>query len=262
MSFFFQIRLQTEGSYGRFQGPLDCLYKTFRTEGIAGLYKGATPPLFGWSAIDAVMIGTYVNTRNYLRKLQQDDSDKVPLWHYIFAGALAGFTRSFIACPVEQIKTRLQVQYADPSTNIYAGPIDCIRKLIQNNGVLGLYKGYGGTVLFGSFLSIYFSTYELYSWQLRGKDLPEPAKNFIAGGSAATTMWMIAFPADVVKNRMMAQIDSVNRPYKSARDCITKIYVREGIRGFYNGFVPCLLRSFPANGASLMVIEATLRNLP
>ena len=48
--------LQTEGySTARFEGPLDCVKKTFQREGIRGLYKGATPPLVGWTMIDSTM---------------------------------------------------------------------------------------------------------------------------------------------------------------------------------------------------------------
>lgn len=47
--------MQTEGGHGRFKGPLDCLKKTLGREGLRGLYKGATPPLFGWAVMDAVM---------------------------------------------------------------------------------------------------------------------------------------------------------------------------------------------------------------
>jgi solute carrier family 25 carnitine/acylcarnitine transporter 20/29 len=258
-----KVRLQTEGSYGRFKGPLDCLLQTFKTEGFKGLYKGATPPLFGWSIMDATMIGTYVMTRNQLEK--HTHSDHVPFWHYVLAGGFAGCVRAFIACPVEQVKARLQVQYADPSTKIYNGPIDCIRKLVRNNGVLGLYNGFSGTVLFGSFLSIYFGSYELYNKYLRKNfkgTLSDPARNFLAGGCAANTMWAIAFPADLIKNKMMAQPDVAVREYRSIGECIKKTFAREGLRGFYNGFIPCMLRSFPVNGAALMVTEATLRHLP
>ena len=54
-------------------------------------------------------------------------------------------------------------------------------------------------------------------------------------------------PIDVVKNKLMAQSDA--KPiYKSTSDCIKQIWKQEGYRGFFVGFSPCLIRSFPANG--------------
>ncbi|KAM9919574.1 hypothetical protein OXX80_012668, partial [Metschnikowia pulcherrima] len=41
-----KVRLQT--SEGRFKGPMDCVWATFKSEGFRGFYKGFTPPLAGW----------------------------------------------------------------------------------------------------------------------------------------------------------------------------------------------------------------------
>ena len=39
-----------------------------------------------------------------------------------------------------------------------------------------------------------------------------------------------------------------------ALDAVRQIYAHKGIRGFYNGFAPCIARSFPANAALLVLI--------
>jgi solute carrier family 25 carnitine/acylcarnitine transporter 20/29 len=72
---------------------------------------------------------------------------------------------------------------------------------------------------------------------------------------AATTFWICSFPFDVVKNRIMAQPETKPLKYPSVRACFEYIYRTEGLKGFYRGFTPCLLRSFPTNGAALMVYE-------
>lgn len=48
-----KVRLQTTDK-SQFRGPLDCLLRTVRKEGFAGLYKGATPPLVGWMFMDSM----------------------------------------------------------------------------------------------------------------------------------------------------------------------------------------------------------------
>jgi hypothetical protein len=40
-----------------------------------------------------------------------------------------------------------------------------------------------------------------------------------------------------------------------------RIYTREGIRGFYRGLGPCLLRAFPSNACAFFVYEGMMRNL-
>ena len=62
----------------------------------------------------------------------QTDLATLPSFGHGIAGIMAGTTVSFIAAPVEHIKARLQVQYAvDKSQRMYAGPIDCLRKLVR-----------------------------------------------------------------------------------------------------------------------------------
>eukprot|EP00743_Colponemidia_sp_Colp-15_P004457 GILK01004807.1.p1 GENE.GILK01004807.1~~GILK01004807.1.p1 ORF type:complete len:308 (+),score=38.14 GILK01004807.1:32-925(+) len=253
-----KVRMQVEGGYGRFKGPLDCLKTTARTEGIRGLYKGATPPLFGWTLIDTIMFGTYGNTRMYIQS-HLPANEELKFRHNMLAGFTAGMVCSVVVCPIEQIKARLQVQYADPSSIQYKGPIDCVRKLVHNNGVAGLYHGFAATLLYRSFISIYFASYEYYKTMFAGSG---PLQNFACGGLAATTLWTFAFPFDVVKNRMMAQPDVPDRPYKTVADCFRKIYAKEGLKGFWRGFTPCLLRSFPANGVAFSVVELLHKHLP
>lgn len=48
-----KVRLQNEGTKGRFQGLFHCISRTKKEEGlIRGLYKGLTPPLFGVGMIN------------------------------------------------------------------------------------------------------------------------------------------------------------------------------------------------------------------
>lgn len=50
-----KVRLQTSQN-SQFDGPLECLMKTVKNEGLSGLYKGATPPLIGWMFMDSLYV--------------------------------------------------------------------------------------------------------------------------------------------------------------------------------------------------------------
>ncbi|CAG8520948.1 15959_t:CDS:2 [Acaulospora colombiana] len=117
-----KVRLQTSGKDGRFGGPIDCLRQTIR--------KGNDPTI------------------------------KLTILQHAIAGAGAGWTVSFIASPIEHIKSRLQVQY-DSATKLYSGPIDCARKLIRNNGIQGLWMGLSGTLALRSFFFVMWGSYEV-----------------------------------------------------------------------------------------------------
>ncbi|KAG0020973.1 hypothetical protein BGZ82_011458 [Podila clonocystis] len=251
-----KVRMQTSGS-DRFRGPLHCLMETIRKEGPRALYKGATPPLIGWAFMDSVMLGSLSNYRLMLQG--GDPTVKLtPFWSGV-AGIGAGVTVSFIAAPIEHVKARLQVQY-DAKTKLYAGPIDCARQLIRNNGITGLWKGLIATLWFRSYFFMWWASYEIYADQMRARThMSEAAINFWAGGFGATTFWVFSFPTDVVKNKIMTQPDVKNPPFPTMYSCAKHIYATSGLKGFYRGFIPCLLRSFPTNACSITMFELTMR---
>jgi solute carrier family 25 carnitine/acylcarnitine transporter 20/29 len=60
---------------------------------------------------------------------------------------------------------------------------------------------------------------------------------------------------------MTDSLDKDTRRYKSWKQVWLSIWRNEGIRGYYRGFVPCVLRAFPANAAALFMFEQTMRTL-
>ena len=62
---------------------------------------------------------------------------------------------------METLKVRLQIQYeVKKADRQFSGPIDCIRKIIRKQGVLGLYNGFLGTVASRSNFMFSFGSFE------------------------------------------------------------------------------------------------------
>lgn len=86
----------------------------------------------------------------------------------------------------------------------------------------------------------------------------------LAGGVAGWNYWFLTYPTDVIKSAMMSD-DSVksNRRFANIPDCARKLYHQEGgWKRFFRGFVPCLMRSVPANAAMLVTVEKVRQHLP
>ncbi|TLD23812.1 hypothetical protein PspLS_06743 [Pyricularia sp. CBS 133598] len=277
-----KVRLQTTDA-SRFDGPLQCLLQTVRNEGFVGLYKGATPPLVGWMFMDSVMLGSLTVYRRLLRENifstpspSRDPSipvsmvaDTLPAYGHGIAGVMAGSTVSFIAAPVEHVKARLQIQYAaKKSDRLYAGPIDCIRKIHRHHGIPGLYHGLSATLLFRSFFFFWWGSYDLLSrWMKENTALSAPAVNFWAGGLSAQVFWITSYPSDVVKQRIMTDplgggLGDGTPKFRRWRDAAVTIYKEKGPMGYWRGFLPCFLRAFPANAMALVAFEGVMRSLP
>ncbi|KAJ1758238.1 hypothetical protein LPJ77_003831 [Coemansia sp. RSA 2523] len=258
-----KIRCQIEGGHGRFRGPLDCLASTVRNEGARALYKGASIPLVGWAAMDAVQLGSLSN----YRLLLQGGNKNHELSHFQhgLAGLGAGWTVAMVASPVEIIKMRLQMQYAGGAARQYRGPADVARHLIRTYGAFGLWHGLPATLAQRSFFFFLWGSYDVYSKWLRtlhmprsGRPPPEKLVNFMAGGMAANTFWTLCYPVDVVKNRYMTQPDPSAIPF---RRMFAHVFRTEGLSGFFRGFVPSFIRSFPTNASAIFVWESTVRVL-
>ena len=68
------------------------------------------------------------------------------------------------------------------------------------------------------------------------------------------SFWVMSFPFDVVKSRIHAD-DPSNRKYKSIMSTASIIYKSNGIGGFYNGVVPCLIRAPLGNSVTFLTFE-------
>lgn len=253
-----KVRLQTDST--RFTGPLDCCYKTLKAQGIRGFYLGFTPPLFGWIMMDSIMLGSLHNYRRIIQRNFYQEEGKLDLKGCIAAGVLAGWTVSFIAAPVELAKVLLQVQYG-ASKNKYTGPVSVIKDVYKTNGlgINGLYKGLISTLIFRTNFITWWGSYELFTrWMKENTKLSDFSINFWAGGFSASCFWITAYPSDVIKSYLLAN-EKFNGSFKSWKWAAKEIYQTRGLKGFTKGFVPSILRSFPANAAALAAFESVLR---
>ena len=278
-----KVRMQTT-SADRFSGPLSCLTQTVRNEGIRALYKGATPPLVGWMFMDSVMLGSLTVYKKLLGKhvfgvdsaateaggsVSAAGGPALPSYGHGIAGIFSGMTVSFVAAPFEHLKARLQVQYAaNKADRLYHGPIDCASKIYKAHGIRGIYKGLCATMLFRSYFFFWWGSYDVFTKLLnKHTNLPGPLVNFWAGGLSAQVFWIVAYPCDVVKQRIMTdplggKLNDGTPKFPRWIDAARAVHREGGYKGYFRGFLPSFLRAFPANAMALVAFEAVMRTLP
>lgn len=256
-----KVRLQSapEGTYN---GALDVVKRLIANEGPMGFYKGTLTPLIGVGACVSVQfsVNEYMK-RYYDKKL---DGKALNLGQFFNCGAVAGFANGFLASPIEHIRIRLQTQTG--ATKAFNGPISCAKKVYESGGLTqGIFKGLGPTLFRESVgLGIYFATYEaLINRELEQKknllraDIPG-WRLCVYGGLSGYALWTGIYPVDVIKSKL--QTDSLSKPtFKGSMSVIRDIWIRNGIKGFYKGFIPTILRAAPANGATFAAFETTMR---
>ena len=58
-----KVRIQSQNKNALFNGPLDCIQKTYKHEGIKGFFKGLSAPFWMSGALNAVMVFHSKNTK-------------------------------------------------------------------------------------------------------------------------------------------------------------------------------------------------------
>jgi len=262
-----KVRLQTLSPL-LFRGSLDCLRKTIRGEGFLGLYKGSFGPLLTTPLLNAIVFGSYGLAKRWI---EVDDSRPLTIVQHGLAGAFGGFANSIISGPVEYVKTQLQIQQ---EVKVYRGQWDCLRNIVATTGFRGIFRGLTSTICrevpgYGG----QFATYEYVKRQLtpHGKCSDDiGALGFLfAGGLGAVVGWTFCYPFDVCKSKIQAESFTQPSKYKKNRylldggliDCARQTYKQESIRGFWRGYVPCVVSGFPANAAGFLVYEAVVHLL-
>jgi solute carrier family 25 2-oxodicarboxylate transporter 21 len=182
----------------------------------------------------------------------------------ILTGASAGATESLVVVPFELLKIRLQDK---TSASRYNGLLDCLVKVVRQEGPLALYNGFEATLWrhivwnAGYFGCIFQVRSQLPDPStsvnpVRQKTLNDLAAGFV-GGVVGTTF---NTPLDVVKSRIqsVAKTRGVKGKYEWAWPSLAVVAKEEGFRALYKGYVAKILRFGPGGGVLLVVYSAVL----
>ncbi|KAJ9620961.1 carrier protein ymc1 [Taxawa tesnikishii (nom. ined.)] len=258
-----KVRLQTTTQYS---GALDCASQILKNEGATAFYKGTLTPLIGIGACVSVQFGAFHYARRAFEaqnatrhtSIAADSPRPLSYGQYYAAGAFAGIANTLLSSPIEHIRIRLQTQ-PHGANRLYSGPVDCIRKLSAHEGVLrGLYRGTSVTWLReAQAYGVWFLTFEYLMNSdaarngIERKEVPT-WKVAAYGGLAGEALWLASYPFDVVKSKMQSDGFGPNQRYGSMRDAFAKTWAAEGMRGFWKGLGPTLLRAMPVSAGTLL----------
>lgn len=244
-----KVRQQTLRKMSSLKG----ITNTFRYEGVRGFYKGMGFPLLATGTLNALFFGVYANTLRLL-----SPGPEKPSYSKVFvAGCAGGLAQVVVACPVELVKIKMQMQMGEAegkwgqrSGYVYEGPTACLRDLYRKGGVPGCYTGLGTMLIrdlpsFGAYVVLY----NAISTAISGSEKQaSPSALIFCGGMAGVISWASILPLDVVKSRLQADNPS-NPKYKGTWDCLIKSYKADGLSVFGRGFGMMSVRAFPTNGA-------------
>lgn len=254
-----KIRLQTSPS-GSSSAAI--IRQVLQKEGPLAFYKGTVAPLFGVGACVSLQFYGFLETKRqllkYLGKLE------LLLWPQTYlAGAAAGLVNSPVTAPVEQL--RILSQASTKTTSLQ----ETVRAIWRQQGSRGLYRGLGVTVVREcQAYGVWFMSYE---WLLQtvvkqrgylGRGDVTTPELLLCGAAAGNALWLSSYPLDVIKSNVQSDGFGKDSRFQGlAVKAAREIWVKAGVRGFWKGLAPCLVRAVPCSAGTFAAVETALRFL-
>ncbi|KAF2734713.1 mitochondrial carrier [Polyplosphaeria fusca] len=234
------------------------------------LVKGATAPILGYGALNAILFVTYNHSLELFGETPASPENLLKIWT---AGAFGGLATFVVSAPTELIKCRAQVSTGRASSWSIA------RDIWRTAGVRGLYYGGGITSVRDAVgYGFYFWSYQLSKQSLSSPDDTDKdtaLKILFCGGLAGVVTWASIFPLDVIKTRVQTQVvgtaatggeRQILLPQPSSAKLSTfeiarNAYHTEGAQVFFRGLGICSIRAFVVNAVQWAVYEYMMLRL-
>ncbi|CAG8553598.1 31798_t:CDS:2 [Gigaspora margarita] len=171
---------------------------------------------------------------------------------YSFAlGSIAGAVGATVVYPIDLVKTRMQNQRSKVVGELlYRNSIDCFKKVVQNEGLVGLYSGLGPQLVgVAPEKAIKLTVNDFMRSLFKNKDTGFIPLHYeiLSGGIAGGCQVIFTNPLEIVKIRLQIQGEvakNIDIPRKSAVQIVKEL----GLFGLYRGASACLLRDIPFSG--------------
>ena len=183
------------------------------------------------------------------------------------SGGLAGGTTTTALYPIEFLRTRLAMDMGSTDRLYPRGMRDVFFGIYKTDGLRGMYQGYGialgGVVLYRA---LHLGGYDACKTEVlhrrhvnsqersnvKDESLTMPER-FAIAQVVSIVAGTICYPIDSVRRRLMMQAGRClsERQYHNSLHAFQLVWAREGLKGFYLGIGPNLIRS--VGGALLLV---------
>ncbi|MED6135899.1 Mitochondrial uncoupling protein 3 [Stylosanthes scabra] len=246
-----KTRLQLHGeslSSSRPTGAVRIAADIIREQGPLGLYKGWSPAIIRHLFYTPIRIVGY----EHLRSVVSADNASLSIFSKAIVGGISGCMAQVVASPADLVKVRMQADGRMVSQGLqprYSGPFDAFKKIVQAEGLKGLWKGVlpnvqrAFLVNMGELACYDHAKQFVIRSRIADDNVYAHTLASIMSGLAATSL---SCPADVVKTRMMNQAAKEGKfLYVGSLDCLVKTVKVEGIRALWKGFFPTWARLGP-----------------
>ncbi|ODV82360.1 uncharacterized protein CANTADRAFT_4367 [Suhomyces tanzawaensis NRRL Y-17324] len=277
-----KTRLQAQGAFLPGKSQINVKYKGFvgafktilHEEGIRGLYRGLVPITIGYLPTWTIYFTIYERAKAiYPDILARNFNIHTDAVNHFLSAITAGTASSIAANPIWVVKTRLMIQtganqtiygntspQTKPERTYYKGTLHAFKTMYKEEGLGVFYKGLVPSLFGLAHVGIHFPVYEKLKLALHCEPTPESKgllwRLILASSISKMIASTITYPHEILRTRMQIQGSHEDRNKRvSMVSTIKRIYRKEGLKGFYAGYVINLARTVPASAVTLVSFE-------
>jgi len=209
------------------------IMKIYKKDGIYGFYRGLSAVYLGVIPKNAIRFSTF----DFLNQRLQNP---------VMSGFGAGICEAILVVnPLETCKIRVQSQYHsfltpqnDPKLSLF----QMAKRMMKIEGIKSFYNGLSMTIMRQSMNQA--SNFYVYF------KLKDDLGSFGAGCISGSIGPILNNPIDVIKTRLQIHPQKPSIPL-----IIRDIYQKNGIRGYFKGIIPRLIRIIPGQGITFFIYD-------
>eukprot|EP00357_Protocruzia_adherens_P003403 CAMPEP_0114994264 /NCGR_PEP_ID=MMETSP0216-20121206/13024_1 /TAXON_ID=223996 /ORGANISM="Protocruzia adherens, Strain Boccale" /LENGTH=299 /DNA_ID=CAMNT_0002358069 /DNA_START=295 /DNA_END=1194 /DNA_ORIENTATION=- len=211
--------------------------KVYQSEGIKGFWRGLKPSMLRSAGGSGLFFYSLVPTKHYLGNFFGDGS----FMTNIIASGLCRFYGLVFTNPLTVIKTRFEIVGFEE----YATVTEAIKRILREEGAQGFFKGLlANTLCSGTHTAFYYAFYQNNKKLLGSYFKNENYLTLMAAYLGGVMATMVSHPMDVLRTRFQFQHFNkfANQHYSGLGNAMVRIYRVDGIRGYWVGLLPKLVK--------------------
>ncbi|KAI3429728.1 hypothetical protein D9Q98_010043 [Chlorella vulgaris] len=278
----FQVQLEPIGLGGlpsKYTSMRQALVTIVKEEGVKGLWRGTVPGQLLTVPYTAVQFVALQQCRHLAQQYGVHDKPRLQTAMPFLSGAVAGAAATIASYPFDLLRTTLAAQ-GEPA--VYRSMTEAARGIVKQNGVRGLYRGLGVTVLeIMPYAALQFGLFDAFNKACdRARARMDPARAddpasglqiFACGLAAGMLAKLATHPLDVAKKRF--QVAGLQRSVsygqrvtpeavRTLKQVVHDIAVKEGLPGLFKGAMPSIIKAAPSAAVTFAAYDWFLYHLP
>jgi len=236
----------------KYAGIGDCFKRTIADEGTVALWRGNTANVIRYFPTQALNFAFRDKFKKMFGYKKERDGYAKWMAGNLASGGAAGATSLLFVYSLDYARTRLANDAKSAKKGgerQFNGLVDVYKKTLASDGITGLYRGFGPSVLgIVVYRGLYFGMYDsIKPVVLTGKLEGNFLASFLLGWCVTTGAGIASYPLDTVRRRMMMTSGEAVK-YNSSLHAFRVIVAQEGVKSLFKGAGANILRGVAGAG--------------